>query len=320
VAKVFEIDVASLGDAAFAAETGLRSLLEGDTTKLFWDVRADSAALFHQFGMRVDPESVIDLQLLATIQAITRGETMTNLPSLGGMFDAASSVLTFSEKLHMEHVREQAQKRCLPRFGGSFEAWMARPLSPVLLEYAADVRFFGRLHASLTQFEKQYSLPLKAAVQNRIAEAQSTTYSNEDHGSVVSADFWNGIIDSAPDSLKQRLTSARAATERLKQLPLNQRIKQRGMVKSTMREALDLLSGRRSDAAVSNASLWDACHHVAAHDRWFDNTEWKAFMSAAASSALLTPKQRSTTMRWLAAGGIPHPDSDDDYGGYSDSD
>jgi hypothetical protein len=86
-----------------------------------------------------------------------------------------------------------------------------------------------------------------------------------------------------------------------------------------MREALNLLSGQRTAAGVSNFSLWGACSFVAEHDRWFDTTEWKAFMSTAASSALLSVKQRGTMARWLASGGVPRPeDSDDDWGEYDD--
>jgi hypothetical protein len=205
---VFVIDIATLGDTAFAAETGLRSLLEGDAVKLFWDVRADAAALFHHFGVRVNPESVIDVQLLATVETVTKGKPMVSLPSLGGKFDAPGSVLTFAEKSRMKRLRNEARKLYLPQCGGSFAAWLGRPLSPVLLEYAADVRFFGRLRASLSQLEEQYSQPLKAAVQKRIAEAQAPTYSNDDHLSMVDPDFWSGIVESAPEAaLKLRLTS-----------------------------------------------------------------------------------------------------------------
>lgn len=312
---VFEVDIASLGAAAFAAEAGLRSLLESDVTKLLWDVRSDAAALFHQYGVRLNPDSTIDLQLLAVI----KGENMVGLPSLGSVFDAPDSVLSFTEKKQMKALRDEARKLYLPQCGGSFDAWLARPLSPVLQEYAADVRFFGRLRASLSKVEEQYSLSVKAAVQKRIAEAQAPAYTNEDHGSAVDMDFWSGVIDAAPELLKPRLQSARLNAERDMRLPLDQRIKKRGMVKSAMLEALGLLSGRRSDSSVSNFSLWAACSHVAAHDRWFDTTEWKEFMSAAASCALLSAKQRGTMARWLAHGGIPHhDDSDDDY--YSDGD
>jgi hypothetical protein len=310
---------AALGEAAFSDATGLRSLLEGAATKLFWDVRADTAALFAQFGVRIDPGSVIDVQLLATAEAIitsaatTTGKYVFSLPSLGGTFDSPSSVLTFAEKQRMKRLREQARKLYVPQCGGAWEAWLARPLSPVLLEYAADARFLGRLRASLSQFEEQYSSALKAAVQRRIALAQGPSYSNDDHGSAVESEFWDGIMNAAPATLKQRLVEARVEMECLTLLPLQQRIKQRGLQSAAMRETLSLLSGRHSDADVSNFELWRACSHVAEHDRWFDAAEWKAFMSAAASSALLTAKQRGTMARWLASGGVPRPEDDDTY-------
>jgi hypothetical protein len=311
-ATVFVIDVATLGDAAFSAETGLRSLLEGDATKLFWDVRADAAALFHQFDVRINPETVIDVQLLATVEAINE-KRMLNLPSLGGTFNAAVSVLAFSEKQQMQRVREDARKLYAPECGGSYDAWLARPLSPLLLEYAADVRFFGRLRASLSHFEAPYSYPLKAYTWTRIAEAQAPTYSNGDHGSAVNWDFVSGVVDSAPDMLKPRLILAKAETERLMNLPLHERIAQRGMSSSTMRVALGLLSGRRTDAGVSSSSLWLTCMHVAAHNESYGKAEWTEFMRIAKSSTLLTKTQRSDMECWLAYGGIP-----DDYDDYDD--
>jgi hypothetical protein len=329
-ATVFVVDIAALGEAAFSAdETGLRSLLEGSVPKLFWDVRADAAALFGQYGVRINPDSVIDVQLLATAKAITssatQGKYVFSLPSLGGTFDSPSSVLTFAEKQRMKSLREQARKLYVPQCGGTWNAWLARPLSPVLLEYAADARFLGRLRASLSQFEEQYSVPLKAAVQRRIALAQGPTYTNDDHGSAVESTFLVGIIDGAPVALKQRLVDARAEMERLSRLPLQQRIKQRGLQSAARREALSLLSGRHTDTGVSNSALWSTCSFVAGHDRWFD--EWKTFMSAAASSALLTANQRRTMASRLASGSRPEDDTSaypdttyDDWGDASDDD
>ena len=58
--RTFILDITVLGAAAFdyvAAEgVTLRSLLQGQRpTKLFFDVRTDSDALFHQFGVRLVP-------------------------------------------------------------------------------------------------------------------------------------------------------------------------------------------------------------------------------------------------------------------------
>jgi hypothetical protein len=58
--RTFVLDITVLGAAAFdyvAAEgVTLRSLLQGERpTKLFFDVRTDSDALYHQFGVRSVP-------------------------------------------------------------------------------------------------------------------------------------------------------------------------------------------------------------------------------------------------------------------------
>ena len=283
--------------------------------------------MYHQFGVRIDPASVVDLQLVAAAEAIARGERMIALPSLGGAFHSSLSAVSFPEKMRMKDLRDEARKLYLPRLGGSFEIWLARPLSPTLLEYAADVRFFGRLRAELARAEDRYSAPVQAAVRRRIAEAQSASFSNEGRMSAVDGGFWSDVIDSAPSELKPRLAAARAEVVALESLPLHDRIKQRGchgMVKEAMREALALLSSAAGGGSaatgggdiISNYSLWRACSFVAEHDRWFfdDSAEWKEFMSAAASSARLTAKQRGIMARMLASSRPEKKEYyDDDY-------
>jgi hypothetical protein len=80
---VFVCDVLSLGAAAFATHrSSLRQLLEDPTVaKLFWDVRTDAAALYHQFGVRL--RGVIDLQVCHVAIDVASGATPKYLTGLG---------------------------------------------------------------------------------------------------------------------------------------------------------------------------------------------------------------------------------------------
>lgn len=294
---VYVIDVASLGSAAFESDNGLRSLLE----------------------------SVVDVQLLAVTKQMLTCKSMVHLPGLGGMFAGPGSVLSFDEKRRMNEIREKARKLYLPKCGGSFDAWLARPLSSVLLEYSADVRFFGSLRETLSQVEEQFGCALKSAVEGRIRSAQAPTFSNGDHLSRVEDELWTAVMREAAPELKMRLESAYQESQRLLILPIQLRIKERDVQKDAMREALELLSWRQYSESVSNRDLWQVCSFVASHNRWFEDAEWTEFMREAASSSLLSDNQRSTMSRWLNSGGPRKggwsrkggeykEDSDDDWG------
>jgi exonuclease 3'-5' domain-containing protein 1 len=88
--RVFVFDCLALGAAAFDAKPpaadgvetpSLRELLEdAQRTKLCWDVRRDSDALFHQHGVAL--RGVLDVQLAAVAVRRAAGETVTALPGV----------------------------------------------------------------------------------------------------------------------------------------------------------------------------------------------------------------------------------------------
>jgi hypothetical protein len=87
--RVFLFDILALGAAAFGeppacaagAAVSLHRVLQGAAhTKLAWDVRRDSDALLHQFGVRLC--NVLDVQLAAIAARRAAGENVATLPGL----------------------------------------------------------------------------------------------------------------------------------------------------------------------------------------------------------------------------------------------
>jgi hypothetical protein len=87
--QVYVFDILALGPGAFAAEPAahdgtplsLRRILEDVTiTKLAWDVRRDSDALSHQFGVCL--RGVLDVQLAAVALRRAAGAKVVTLPGL----------------------------------------------------------------------------------------------------------------------------------------------------------------------------------------------------------------------------------------------
>lgn len=186
------VDVTTLGSAAFEEAGGLRRLLEDVATrKLFWDVRCDANALFHHFDVAMPPESVVDLQLLDLANATLRGRTMTKLGSLGWLLDNTNhGGLSPAEARRMSEVKAAARGLFAPELGGSYAAWLERPLSPTLLEYATDCRYFHAIRDSLAPAlaGPHVDAALADAVRRRIDLACSLAFSGDDRASNVRVD------------------------------------------------------------------------------------------------------------------------------------
>lgn len=76
---VYLFDVVALGEKAFSC--GLSALLTAPhPRKLFYDVRRDSEALYHQFGVKL--QGVLDIQLLEIARRRLRQESNQYLPGL----------------------------------------------------------------------------------------------------------------------------------------------------------------------------------------------------------------------------------------------
>ena len=186
------VDVAVLGADAFGEEAGLRRLLESPlVSKLFFDVRSDANALFHHFGVDMPPESIVDLQLLDTGHNVMGGRMVERVGGLGFIFEHSPHArLTVRERERMAEVKESARRLFLPEHGGSYEVWLTRPLTPLLLEYATDARHFHALRESLSTRLKgpKAAAALAAAVDRRLVLAHSLDFSSANRDDNVRVD------------------------------------------------------------------------------------------------------------------------------------
>jgi len=138
VFHVFLFDVVALGRAAL--DTGLGAILSAPTPiKLFFDVRRDSEALYHQFG--VELKGVCDMQLLELAARRACNQVGTYLPGLGRLLGERFPDLDPALQVIKEGM------------SGNYEAtpnlWELRPLTREQNIYAAvDVAL---LHVLLQQ-------------------------------------------------------------------------------------------------------------------------------------------------------------------------
>ena len=187
------VDVSTLGSAAFDDAARLRGLLESsDIKKLFWDVRSDANALFYHFDVAIPPRAVVDLQLLELASATARGRNMPRLSGLGWLLDNTShGGLSDDETLRMHDIKDAARRMFAPELGGSYAVWHERPLSPTLLEYATDCRYFHAIRDSLSSGlmrNPHIDAALTDAMQRRIELAHSDAFRSDDREANVRVD------------------------------------------------------------------------------------------------------------------------------------
>lgn len=180
---VFLVDVLALGaEAAFARSSpSLVDILEAPhTDKLFFDLRADVAALFHQHG--VLPTRIRDMQLWDVVDRLVHGKRLERLSGFGFIIDQTRhAVLSKQERATVPDVKARAVQLFAPDRGGSYEAWKARPLPPLLVSYCTDARFMFSLHDSYGKwkggrFETVFGDVLAAAAARRVDMACSPNY------------------------------------------------------------------------------------------------------------------------------------------------
>lgn len=129
--SVYLFDITVLKDKAFNA--GLFELLTKKTVmKVFFDVRGDCDALYHQYHFT--PFPVVDCQI-AMMSAPRRRESQY-VSGLKKAFKFART-LPIGVKEQLEIVKEEGLRFFAPEFGGSKEAWDQRPLVRELLIYAS---------------------------------------------------------------------------------------------------------------------------------------------------------------------------------------
>lgn len=126
---VYLFDITTLQESAF--DNGLKDLLEDvDISKVFFDLRSDCDALFHQYHAR--PRNVLDCQI-AFMKAPEQRRSRFNIGFRKALL--ATEVLTAKKREKMASIKEAGCKLFAPELGGSYEVFDMRPLPPELLDY-----------------------------------------------------------------------------------------------------------------------------------------------------------------------------------------
>ncbi|KAL8653265.1 MAG: hypothetical protein Q9226_003922 [Calogaya cf. arnoldii] len=148
--RTYLIDIHTLRSKAFHTpgtdgKTTLKSLLESDAiSKVFFDVRSDSDALYAHFGIEL--AGIHDIQLM---------ELATRAPGwpskyLNGLAKCIEKdiLLTANEKQDWKTVKENGRRLFDPKQGGSYEVFNTHPLSNEIRFYCVqDVKLMPKLWA-----------------------------------------------------------------------------------------------------------------------------------------------------------------------------
>jgi len=139
--NVFLFDVQTLGSSLFSC--GLKAILEYHApSKIFYDCRRDSDALFHQFDIRL--KGVLDAALTEIFFRMVNG--MGNPRYLKGYKKCVETYLIIDNP-YFGALKSQVSSM----MSSDTNFWEMRPLPKEVLDYAAfDVYYLRHLHFALT--------------------------------------------------------------------------------------------------------------------------------------------------------------------------
>jgi exonuclease 3'-5' domain-containing protein 1 len=152
--KCFLFDVKKLGADLFEEGLGLKGLIESESVlKICYDCRADSDALYHQFGVSLN--NVWDLQVWYQAYQREKGTYVRprhpKVPYVRGM------VYVGKQLLPREVAKELKLDETGPHKTDDY-AWTKRPMKPALLDYAAaDIFAILELRAFATDSSRALS-------------------------------------------------------------------------------------------------------------------------------------------------------------------
>lgn len=177
--EVFLVDVFQLGVAAFGVPGSgggsLQDLLEMDRrTKVFYDVRNDSDALFAHYGIRL--QGVEDVQVTDVVKARGRWPRL-HLLSLDVCVDRTLG--ESSKKTMWAAAKAAGQLLSKPEAGGSMEVFNVRPLASEVAAYCVgDVVILAELRRfhSLGLLSEALRQKAQAATLARVAHSQEANY------------------------------------------------------------------------------------------------------------------------------------------------
>ncbi|KAJ4858704.1 3'-5' exonuclease domain-containing protein [Trichoderma breve] len=172
---IYVIDIYILGNAAFevVGERGksLKDILEApERSKVLFDVRRDSEALFAHYGVNL--RGVWDLQLMDSAARPRTEQRML----LSGLAKCMQFVpLTNAQKNEWALCKERGDRVWNPDKGGSYNAFNQRPLPAEILRYCAgDVAYLPAMYKKYASKSTRWRNFVFEASQKRVVESQGT--------------------------------------------------------------------------------------------------------------------------------------------------
>jgi exonuclease 3'-5' domain-containing protein 1 len=170
--QVYLIDIHVLGMTAFSTPGSngqtLKSILESASIlKVFFDIRHDSDALFHHYGIAVN--GIHDLQLM---ELATRNFSKKYVSGLAKCIENDSM---------MSAARKREWRRIKDTIGGRYELFNERPMSPEILRYCAqDVLILPELWSKYNRrLTGDWRRKATKATTDRISLSQSANYDGQ---------------------------------------------------------------------------------------------------------------------------------------------
>ncbi|KAJ6016555.1 exonuclease [Penicillium herquei] len=190
--KTFLVDILALKDKAFSHSTSdgptLRSILESPSiSKVFFDVRNDSDALFSHYGIKL--AGVQDLQLM---ELATRTFSKRLVNGLGKCIEH-DAPMTISERARWKACKDGGRKLFAPELGGSYEVFIIRPLSSEIMQYCAqDVQLLPKLwHKYYQRMTPSWKQKVEEEVKSRIELSKSATYNGKGRRMALAPKGWS---------------------------------------------------------------------------------------------------------------------------------
>lgn len=175
---VYLIDVHKLQAAAFntatADGTTLKSILESsEIIKVFFDLRNDSDALHHHFGVRLS--GVEDIQLMENAARTALPRRYVNGLERCITNDAPISV---EEKQNWKAAKEKGLKLFEPNKGGSYDIFNERPINTDIEHYCViDVQFLPLLrNLYWGRLNDTWKIRVMNETKKRVLDSQSAAY------------------------------------------------------------------------------------------------------------------------------------------------
>ncbi|KAH8669141.1 ribonuclease H-like domain-containing protein [Xylariales sp. PMI_506] len=178
VNRVYLVDVHALGTMAFNTATdeatSLKTILESPSiTKVFFDVRNDSDAMHHHFGICLAGAEDVQLMELAS-------RPVGNKRFLSGLekcIDRYAS-LSYTDKRKWSATKDNGLRLFHPSRGGTYEVFNTRPMDPDVALYCInDVLYLPQLRTALwNRVSAAWRVKVEEETLKRVMISQSPSY------------------------------------------------------------------------------------------------------------------------------------------------